>query len=607
MNATRWELWVGCPAWASAWRLDGPALLFLVPIVLVSAAAAIFAPPYLRQERYRGQSRARFWGMYALFVAGMIATVLAADFVSFLVSWEVMTLASYVLVAYDTRNPVVLRASFKYFVMTHVGTGGLLLGAILLRAAGGSFAFDQLAPALRALDAQNPAALHAVLALLFLGFATKAGLYPFGDWLPDAYPAAPAPVTAALSGVMSKLGLYGLLRIFVIALAAAAPAAAQAWGWTIGGFGLLSALVGGAAACVALDAKVLLAYSSIAQSGLIALGFGASLVLAPAHPALASLALLGASFHVLGDAVVKALLFLNAGALQWRTGSTRLADLGGLFQAMPVTGRCGLVGALAIAGAPPFAAFTAKWLLFQSTILSTTPLLNVGGLALLVASLLSVLYAVKYFAASFTNGPMREGPLEVPAPMRVAQAALAVAVIAVALLPGPVLAWLVGALRSAPALAAGDPRAFGTLLSPATGTFAPIVVIAVGAWAAVIGRVAVGRGEVAPRRAWTGGVIVPHDAATIHPRGFYSPLREGLRRVYAAPHWHALARPAWVVAAADLDRWLYRPVVDSGRRLVSGLRRIHTGVPHLYLIWQLAGATALALLLLALLRRGGAP
>ncbi|MGE5180310.1 MAG: complex I subunit 5 family protein [Bacteroidota bacterium] len=605
MNATRWEISVG--SWSSAWRLDGPSLLFLVPILLVAAAAAVFAPAYLRQLRYHGQSRVRFWTMYALFVAGMIATVLAADFVSFLVAWEAMTLASYVLVAYDTRNPEVLRASYKYFVMTHVGTGGLLLGAILLRAAGGSFGFDHLVPTLRALDASNPALLHAVLALLFLGFATKAGLYPFGDWLPDAYPAAPAPVTAVLSGVMSKLGLYGLLRIFVLALATAAPAAAQAWGWAIGGFGLLSALVGGAAACAALDAKVLLAYSSIAQAGLIALGFGAGLVLAPAHPALAALALLGAVFHVVGDAVVKSLLFLNAGAVQWRTGSSRLADLGGLFEAMPVTGRCALVGALAIAGAPPFAAFTAKWLMLQATVLSQTPLVSLAGIGLLIASLLSVLYAVKLFAAAFTNGPMRTGNLEVPASMWIPQAVLAVAIGVLAVAPGATLAALANALREAPALATADPRVFGASLLPATGAFAPILVFAVAAWAALLGRIAVGSGAVAPRGVWTGGVLVPRDAATIDPRGFYSPVREGLQRAYAAPRWRAIPRPAWLVPAVDVDRWLYRPAIESGRRIVSGLRRVHTGVPHLYLVWQLAGATALAVLLLTLLRRGGTP
>ena len=607
MTGWAYEIQITGPMWESSWQVDGPALLFLVPILLVSLVAALYAPAYLRRERYAGQSRARFWALYALFVLGMSATVLARDFVSFLVSWEVMTLASYGLVAYDTRDAGVVRASFKYFVMTHVGTGGLLMGAVLLRVYGGSFSFDAMPSMLHDLHAAHPGMLSVILGLLFLGFATKAGLYPFGDWLPDAHPAAPAPVSAVLSGVMIKLGLYGILRVFVIALAASAPDVAMAWGWTIAAFGLISAVAGGAAACVAVDAKVLLAYSSIGQSGLIALGFGAALALAPSYPALAGLALLGASFHVVGDALVKALLFLNAGALEWRTGSPRLERLGGLFEAMPVTGRCGLVGALAIAGAPPFATFTAKWLMLQATILSASPLVNLAGLGLLVASLLSVLYAVKLFGASFTNGPMRPGKLEVPFSMQAPQILLALAIGVLAIAPGTVLVWLTKALEPSPLLAATDARVFGLALAPATGAFAPVLVLAIGAWVVVIGRLALGRSGVEPRSVWTGGVLVAGDSATVDPRGFYTPLREGLEQVYRAPAWHALPRPKWVVPAADLDRWVYEPLVASGRRVAAGLRRVHSGIPHLYLLWQLAGAALLAILLFVLLRGGATP
>ncbi|HUK61781.1 MAG TPA: hypothetical protein VLV15_00565, partial [Dongiaceae bacterium] len=183
----------------------------------------------------------------------------------------------------------------------------------------------------------------------------------------------------------------------------------------------------------------------------------------------------------------------------------------------------------------------------------------------------------------------------------------AVVVVALALVPGAVLAVLTRALQGVPALAAADSHAFGATLLPSTGAFAPVLLLALGAWAAFIARSIVGKGAAAPRAVWTGGVVVPRDDATLHPLGFYSPLREGLRRAYAAPHWHALPRPAWVIPATDLDRWFYRPATAASRRLVSGLRRTHTGVPHLYLVWQLAGAVALALLLLVLLKHGGTP
>ncbi|MFN8177572.1 MAG: proton-conducting transporter membrane subunit [bacterium] len=587
-----------------AWHLDGLTLLFLIPVLVVSAVAALYAPAYLGQERYREESRVRFWMLYAVFVAGMVGTLLAADLVLFLVCWELMTLASYVLVAFETREAEALRAAFKYFFMTHCGTACLLFGAVLLRAAGGSFAFDNLPATLGALAAGHPVLLHTVLALFFIGFATKAGLYPFGDWLPDAHPAAPAPVSAVLSGVMIKLGLYGVLRIFVATLAAAAPASAPLWGWILGAFGLLSALVGGFAACAAMDAKVLLAYSSIAQSGLVALGIGAALVLQPLQPALAALALLGAAFHIVGDAAVKALLFLNAGALQWRTGSRRLEDMGGLFEAMPVTGWTALVGTLAIAGFPPLTAFTAKWLMLQATVLSRVPAVTVAGLGLLVASLLSVLYAVKFFAAAFANRPMRAGDLEVPGAMRAAQVLLAIAVVAIGLAPGAVLSALARGLAGLPPLAAAGSHGWDVFtLGPLTGALAPALLIVLGAWAFSIARLMVGRGDApATRAVWTGGVP-DGGSPLVHPLGFYSAVREELRRAYPIPRWPRLKRPGWVLPAVDPDRWLYRPAAGVGRRMTDGLRHVHTGVPHVYLAWQLMGAAALVLLFMLLLRQ----
>lgn len=604
MHGSGWDMIAISSAWPPAWRLDGLSLLFLAPVVFVSAVAALYAPAYLRQERYRDESALRFWLFGALFVAGMIGTLLAADLVAFLVCWEVMTLASYVLVAHETRDATVARAAFKYFFMTHVGTSCLLFAAVVLGMWGGSFSFARLPETFRALAATNPAALHGLLALLFVGFATKAGLYPFGDWLPDAHPAAPAPVSAVLSGVMVKLGLYGMLRVFVELLASAAPAAAAGWGWVIGGFGLVSALAGGAAACVATDGKVLLAYSSIAQSGIIAMGLGAALALQPVSPALAALALLAAAFHVVGDAVVKALLFLNAGALQWRTGSRRFEDQGGLFEAMPVTGWTALAGSLAIAGFPPLTAFTGKWLLLQATVLSRQPVVSLAGLGLLVASLLSVLYAVKFFAAGFANGPMRAGRLDVPRGMRAAQVVLAGAAVVMGILPGLVLAGLAKGLGQLPVMAAADPRAWSAALLPASGAFAPLLLLVLAAWGLAFARACVGPGAAPEARdVWMGGVPAVRGAPRLHPLGFYSPLREALRRAYPALRAPRPPRVAWLTRSVDFDRWFYVPALETGRRLTASLRRLHTGIPNVYIAWQLAGALALALLLALLVRR----
>jgi len=602
MSGTSW-LW----DLARAWRLDGLGTLFVVLIVAVGAAAALYSPAYLGQERYRREPRLRYGLLFALFVAGMLGVVAAWDLVLFVVCWEVMTLASYVLVAHETTEADATRAAFKYFVMTHVGTACLLLAVIVLGVRGGSFSFDALPATLGDLARSQPVLLHVVLGLLFAGFATKAGLWPFGDWLPDAHPAAPAPVSALLSGVMVKLGLYGFLRFLVWALLSADPGAASAWGYVLLAAGTLSGVLGGMAATVALDAKVLLAYSSIAQSGLIAAGTGAALVLARAHPALAALALLGAVFHLTGDAFVKGLLFLNVGALQYRTGSRRLEDMGGLLQAMPVTGWTALAGAVAIAGFPPLTAFVSKWLLLQSTVLSGTPFVAVAGLALLVASLLSILYAVKLFGAAFLGREMRAGDLEVPLPMRAAQLLLAGGVLALGAVPGLWLTVLARALGDARLLAAATPaQAWGAagLLSP-TGSYFPLMLVVTGGWAAVLALLALGSGARARRgTAWLGGL--PGAPLRAHPAGFYSTVRPDLARAYLRLRFTALPLPVWLPGALDPAHWLYGPLVEAGRRTSRLLRRAHTGLPHVYIAWQLLGALALVLLLV-LRRRFLAP
>jgi len=580
------------------WRLDALSLVFAVPTVLLLAVVAVYAGPYLAHDRYRHESRVRFWLLYALFGVAMVATLAARDLLQFVVCWEVMTLASYVLVVHETGDATVLRAGFKYFVMTHAATAGLLLAVMVLWAQGGTLGFADLRATLAYLAVAHPGTLHVVLALLFMAFATKAGLYPFGDWLPDAHPAAPAPVSAVLSGAMVKLGLYGFLRFLAWGLAPVAPDAAALWGAVLAAAGAVSALVGGFAASASQDTKVMLAYSSVAQSGLIAIGIGAGLALAPAHPLLAQLAFLGALFHAVSDTAVKGLLFLVAGSLQYRTGSRRLEDLGGLFGAMPRTAWTALVASLAIAGFPPLTAFTGKWLMLQATTLSAEPLTVGVGVALLVASVLSILYAVKFFAAAFLTREARPGSLEVPAPMQGAQVALAAAIVALSLAPGFWLGLLGPALDGVPVPALPMPAGWGLLgFGPATGAYAPVVLVLGALWAGALARMAIGRSGATRRvGAWSGGAPALPDMP-IHALGFYVPLRDPMRRAYAALRFRPLVIPPRLLALFDADRWVYGPVVRTGRRLGATLQRAHSGTAHRYIVWQLVGAALLILLL----------
>ena len=586
------------PTLLFSWRFDALSMVLAIPTVLLVIIAGVYAVDYLDQPRYHKESRARFWLLYGLFGAGMLATLGSRDLLQFLISWEVMTVASYVLVAYETHDPSVLRAAFKYFVMTHVATACLLLAVLLLWAEGGRLGFDALPATLGRLAIERPLMLHFVLGLMFVGFATKAGLWPFGDWLPDAHPAAPAPVYAVLSGVMVKIGLYGFLRFFLWALAPAAPDIAVTWGYVLVAAGVLSALVGGFAACAASDTKVLLAYSSIAQSGLISVAIGTGLVLLPTHPALAMLALLAALFHAVSDAAVKGLLFFAAGSVQYRTGSRRLEDMGGLFNAMPVSGWTALVASLAIAGFPPLTAFIGKWLMLQATVLSAAPLLVAAGLAVLLASVLSILYAVKFFSAAFLTRPMRPERMEVPARMQDAQVALALIVLALGLAPGYWLRFLGAALAEVPTLAAtAGPGTTMFGVTSASGAVVPVVLVLGATWACALAYLALGPARP-PRRVdtWMGGAVVGSEPAPVIALGFFVPLREMMHAVYHPLRWPALHAPAWVLPAVDADRWLFRPAVAQVKRFSEALGSLHTGAPHRYIVWQLIGTLLLLLL-----------
>ena len=346
-------------------RVDELSALFLLLVSALSLAAAWYAVAYTR--KLEGDLRG-FYPPFLLFILGMAGVVVVNDFFFFFVPWEFMALSSYLLVIYHKEKAENLAAGFKYFFITHAGTLALFCGvALLVNGGGGSFGFSDMARAMPHLLDANPALAHFALLLILLGFLVKAGGFPFGMWwLPDAHPAAPSPVSALLSGVMIKLGLYGILRVF-FGILPVGPWSLS-WGLTIAAFGTLSLFFGTMAALVQHDSKRLLAYHSIGQVGYMLLGFGIGLGLAASDPALAAVGLIGGLFHLINHACFKGLLFLNAGTFEYATGERDLNQLGGLNRLLPVTAVCTIVASLSIAGLPPFNGFSSKWLLYHASI-----------------------------------------------------------------------------------------------------------------------------------------------------------------------------------------------------------------------------------------------
>lgn len=580
--------------------------LFLTLIGILTVSAALHSYSYLEHPHYRQEHLIRYYPMLLLFILAMVGVVVAHDMLTFLVFWELMTLASYVLVAYERSKPENLRAALKYFILTHLGALCLLVAAVILWVQGGSFEFTTIFATFEKLAKTRPMLLHGVLTLLFIGFATKAALFPFGDWLPDAHPAAPSPISAMLSGVMIKLGIYGFLRFFVWLLPTAAFPFAYDWSYVFGIFGVVSAVLGGAAATVTYDAKVLLAYSSIAQSGFITLGIGAGMSLFKQNQLLANIAMAGAFFHIVGDALVKALLFLNAGSVLYATGSRRFADLGGLLESMPETAGTAFIGSMAIAGFPPLTAFVSKWLILQSLLFSQSIPVTFSGVGMLLASIFSILYSVKFFASCFLIKPMRSEKLEVPLTMRLSQLLLTFLIIAVGLFPGTVLRWLSWIIADASMFAGVEQRLAKVWqwawVQPFTGSFSPLVIVGMFVIVSIFAVIAVGT-ERQPRKApiWLGGELIKPEHLRSHPQGV--PMREELlQRAYpkvTIPRWRP---PAWFTKLLDPEAWMYRPVISGGEWISDLLRRAHTGVPHLYIAWQIIGAIIIALIVWLMFR-----
>ncbi len=358
------------PGASFALRLDALSALFLLPIFGIPAAGSVYglayypqgAPhgggraPALRAEGHGGRS-VRLQIFYGLVTAAMALVALAANAMLFLAAWEVMALCGFLLVLTEHEKKEAQRAAFVYLTATHVGTLALFALFSLLGSAAGSFDFARIASA-----GLTPRA--GTFALMLLGFGLKAGLMPFHFWLPGAHAAAPSHVSALMSGVLLKTGIYGLLR--VSGLFAAPP---LWWGLAVLAMGCASAVLGVAFALAQHDLKRLLAYHSVENVGIIAMGVGLALVgRAVGDPTLVLLGLGGGVLHVLNHALFKSLLFLGAGAVDHACGTREIDLLGGLARAMPRTAGLFLLGAVAISGLPPLNGFVSEWFVYLGSL-----------------------------------------------------------------------------------------------------------------------------------------------------------------------------------------------------------------------------------------------
>lgn len=594
------------PGGSLAVGLDPLSAFFLLPILLLGAVAAVYGTAYLRPFAKTRNLGFPFFG-FNLLIASMVLVVVARNAILFLVAWETMAVAAALLVSFEHERPEALRAGWVYLVVAHLGAMCLFVLFLLFKTSAGSFDF--------AAFAQSPpvgSSAVAVAVLALVGFGSKIGFVPLHVWLPEAHAAAPSHVSSVLSGVLLKVGFYGLLRVFQLL-----GTRADWWGPALVALGLSSALVAIVVALYQRDLKRALAYSSIENVGVIAVGLGVSFWAGSrGHPRVAALALAGGLMHVWNHALMKGGMFLVAGSVLHGTGSRDLEQLGGLSRRMPATALAMTVGVLALSALPPLNGFVSEWLLYLGLLrlgadgVGPIPLLLVGILSLVGA--LAALAFVRLYGITLLGQPRSDGARHahessrwMTGPMLL----LAALCVAMAAVPGLVVEAL-GAVRAqigGPALDPADVASLETLGAFNLGLWGALLL---GAW--LFRRLSARRpAEVDD----TWGCAWPEPTARMQYGarsfselaseqvlpGLLGPriVREGLAGLF----------PGRSSLSADdgdpLTRGWYEPAFARVAGWLASLAWVQRGVLTAYLTYVFA--VVLAALLWVTLRSGGAP
>jgi hydrogenase-4 component B len=580
----------------AAFLADGLSRWFLLLIGLVGAAVVPFAPAYLRHLERR-VSLGVLWAALAGLMASMCLVVMAANAVVFLVAWEAMALTSFALVASDHERRSVRQAALVYLCATRVGTGFLMAGFLWLHQITGSWVFSQW-------SVSGAQALGPCL-LILVGLATKAGCWPFHLWLPVAHPAAPAPVSALMSGVMIKTAIYAMARLFLLG-----PLSVPLMGPLLLVLGAISALWGVLFALLQHDLKRLLAYHSVENIGLILMGLGlAGVGTSLGSPLLRDGGLAAALFHTLNHGVFKSLLFLGAGAVETGAHTRDIEQLGGLAKRMPWTAACFIAGSAAICALPPLNGFASEWVLYQGffALARTGPSVVTRLSGLLLMAWLGVIGAlalgcfVKAVGVVFLGRPRSHEAAhahEAAASMRAPQVLLALCCVVLGLLAPVVVSHLASVVRPA-----GQVGSAGLLWNLPLLPLAVALVLGV---LAVAGLVTAGSRRPRERYiTWECGFGELGAQTQYTAASFAQPILRLFGRVYSyslevaiegADHRHF---PESVVVTTGHEPYLetrvYRPLLRLVQRGAGGLlMRLQAGSIHQYLLYMIV---ALGLLL----------
>ena len=574
--------------------IDFLSAFFLLPMLVLGLLCAVYGAGYLKGRPWAQGSN---WLFFNTLLASMIMVVVARNGVLFLLGWEAMALSSFFLVvAGRTQNS--RYAGWVYLVASHIGAAFLLAFFVLLGEMGGSYEIGNI---LQTAGRLSPDLAVVALVLAFVGFGAKAGIMPMHVWLPEAHPAAPSHVSALMSGIMIKTGIYGLLR-FTLAL----PEPFW-WGWCLLCLGLLSGMLGILYALIQDDLKRLLAYCSVENIGIICIGMGLC-ALGRYHqvPGLVILAMSGLLLHVINHAFSKGLLFLSAGSVLHAVGSVKINRLGGLMKAMPFTGALFVMGALAICGLPPFNSFISEFLLYMAALkgillsdssqVITACLMSLVGLALMGG--LTVACFAKSIGIAFLGEPRapelyakaHESAGMMLAPMLLL-AALCLFLGVGAPLLQPLLKGVLMELGMDATLYL--PSEIGILFKISLATMG---LLAVGALLWLFRKSLLRNREVIQGRpTWDCGYIAPNPRMQYSEHSFVNPLTQLFKavlglKVKSEPPQELFATDSvlQVEVSDPFDRKFYIPLFRKSALVLTRLRRIQEGRVQLYVLYIVA-------------------
>jgi len=591
-------------------QLDSLGALFLALVCSVGLFAAVYGFTYTAD--YDGRRSLRFFGlMFNAFLLGMSLVPCAANVFTFLFAWELMAVASYFLVMTEHESSDARAAGLWYAAMAHFGFVLLLPMFLIMAPAPGATAFVDLRAGASALP---PAARSTVFALALAAFGSKAGVVPLHVWLPRAHPAAPSHVSALMSGVMIKLGVYGLLRVTADFLGTG-PAW---WGGLVLAVGSLSALGGVLYALTENDLKRLLAYSSVENVGVIFLGIGAALVLQSyGLPALAMVGFGAALLHTVNHACYKTLLFLAAGNVLHGAHTRNMEQMGGLIKGMPVTAMAFLIGSAAAAALPPLNGFASEWMVFQALLSGAQiakPEVAIGSpLAVGVLALTSGLAAatfVKAFGISFLAMPRSDAAAAAREPHWSAWTALgafAAATVVLGLFAPSAIAAMYRIVESVTATPRNVTGGGGIWLLSAHGVAAvsPLLIAVLVASVAFVAFASIrARGfDVRVADTWGCGRIRQTARMEYTSSAFAEPLRRIFSELYrptedfsVSVHPEARLIIRSITYTTRIVPWiekaLYEPVTRGARAIAASVRRLQAGSVHLYLLYIAAALMA---------------